>query len=40
MLDSMVRWHLRKTYFATWDQCSRRMAISMKILVIELKATG
>jgi hypothetical protein len=37
MLDSMVRWYLRKTPFATWDRCSRRMGISMKMLVIELK---
>jgi hypothetical protein len=37
MLDSMVRWYPRNTPFATWDRCSRRMGISMKILVIELK---
>jgi hypothetical protein len=40
MLDSMVKWYPRKTSFATWDRCSRRMEISMKILVIELKPTG
>jgi hypothetical protein len=27
----------RKTHFTTWDRCFRRMEISMKILVIELK---
>jgi hypothetical protein len=37
VLDSIVRWYLRKIYFGTWDRCSRRMEISMKILVIELK---
>jgi hypothetical protein len=37
MLDSIVRWYLRKTSFVTWDRCFRRMEISMKILVIELK---
>jgi hypothetical protein len=36
----MVRWYPRKTHFATWDRCSRRMGISMKILVIELKLAG
>jgi hypothetical protein len=25
MLNSMVRWYRRKTHFATWDRCSRRM---------------
>jgi hypothetical protein len=40
MLDSIVRWYPRKTHFATWDQCSRRMGISMKMLVIELKSIG
>jgi hypothetical protein len=40
MLDSMFRWYLRKTSFATWDRCSRRMGISMKMLVIELKQAG
>jgi hypothetical protein len=40
MLDSMVRWYQRKTHFATWDRCSRRMGILMKILVIELKLVG
>jgi hypothetical protein len=40
MLDSMVRWYPRKTPFATWDLFSRRMWISMKILVIELKPSG
>jgi hypothetical protein len=28
---------LRKTHFATWDRCFRRMGISIKMLVIELK---
>jgi hypothetical protein len=37
VLDSMVRWYPRKTHFTTWDRCSRRMGISMKMLVIELK---
>jgi hypothetical protein len=40
MLDSMVRWYLRKTPFAIWDRCSKRMGISMKMLVIELKPAG
>jgi hypothetical protein len=40
MLDSMVRWYQRKTSFATWDRCSKRMGISMKMLVIELKPAG
>jgi hypothetical protein len=40
MLDSMVRWYLRKIHFATWDRCFRRMRISIKILVIELKPAG
>jgi hypothetical protein len=40
MLDSMVRWYPRKTSFATWDHCSKRIGISMKILVIELKLAG
>jgi hypothetical protein len=40
MLDSMVRWYLRKTHFTTWDQCSKRIGISMKMLVIELKSGG
>jgi hypothetical protein len=30
MLDSMIRWYPRKTPFATWDRCYRRMGISMK----------
>jgi hypothetical protein len=30
----------RKTHFASWDRCSKRMGISMKMLVIELKSTG
>jgi hypothetical protein len=30
----------RKTPFTTWDQCSRTMGISMKMLVIELKPAG
>jgi hypothetical protein len=37
MLDSMVKWYPRKIPFGTCDQCSRRMGISMKMLVIELK---
>jgi hypothetical protein len=40
MLDLMIRRYLRKTHFTTWDQCSRRMEISMKMLVIELKPTA
>jgi hypothetical protein len=40
MLDSMVRWYLRKTHFASWDRCTRRMEISMKMLVIQLKLAG
>jgi hypothetical protein len=40
MLDSMIRWYLRKTHFTTLDQCSRRMQISMKMLVIKLKSDG
>jgi hypothetical protein len=36
----MVRWYPRKTTFATWDRCPKRMGISMKMLVIELKPTG
>jgi hypothetical protein len=40
MLDSMVRWYPRKISFATWDRCSKRMEISMKMLVIELKSDG
>jgi hypothetical protein len=40
MLDSMVRWYPRKTPFATWDRCSKRIRISMKMLVIELKPVG
>jgi hypothetical protein len=38
MLDSMVRWYPRKTPFATCDRCSKRMGISVKMLVIELKS--
>jgi hypothetical protein len=38
MLDSMVSWYPRKTHFVTWDRCSRRMRISMKMLVIKLKS--
>jgi hypothetical protein len=30
----------KKDIFATWDRCSKRMGISMKMLVIELKSTG
>jgi hypothetical protein len=40
MLDSMVRCYPRKTHFATWDRCSKRIGISMKMLVIELKLAG
>jgi hypothetical protein len=40
MLDSMGRWYPRKTPFATWDRCFKRMEISMKMLVIELKSAG
>jgi hypothetical protein len=40
MLDSMVRWYPRKTHFATLDQCSKRIGISMNMLVIELKLAG
>jgi hypothetical protein len=40
MLDSMARWYPRKTPFAIWDRCFRRMGISMKILVIKLKPAG
>jgi hypothetical protein len=31
---------LKKTPFTIWDRCSRRMGISMNILVIKLKPTG
>jgi hypothetical protein len=37
VLDSMVMWYLRKTHFATWDRCSKRIEISVKMLVVELK---
>jgi hypothetical protein len=40
MLDSMVMWYSRKTFFATWDRCSKMMEISMKMLVIKLKLAG
>jgi hypothetical protein len=40
VLDLMVMWYLIKTYFATWNRCSKRMEISMNMLVIELKLTG
>jgi hypothetical protein len=40
MLDSMVRWYPRKTPFVTWDRHFKRMGISMKMLVIELKLAG
>jgi hypothetical protein len=40
MLDSMVRWYSRKTPFASWNRCSRRMGILMKMLIIELKSAG
>jgi hypothetical protein len=36
----LVRWYSRKTLFATWDRYSRRMGISMKMLVIKLKPAG
>jgi hypothetical protein len=34
------QWYPTKTPFATWDRCSKRMRISMKMLVIELKPAG
>jgi hypothetical protein len=40
MLDSMIRWYTRKTHFATWERCSKRIGISIKMLVIELKSAG
>jgi hypothetical protein len=40
MLNSMVRWYPRKTHFTTCDRCSKRMGISMKMLVIKLKPAG
>jgi hypothetical protein len=40
MLDSMVRWYPRKTHFATSNRYSKRMGISMKMLVIELNLAG
>jgi hypothetical protein len=40
MLDSMIRWYTRKISFATWDRCSKRIEISMKMLIIELKLAG
>jgi hypothetical protein len=40
MLDLMVKWYPRKTRFTTWDRCFKRMEISMKMLVIELKPAG
>jgi hypothetical protein len=30
----------KKTSFATWDRCSKRMEISMKMLFIKLKSVG
>jgi hypothetical protein len=30
----------KKDTFVTWDRCSKRMGISMKMLVIELKPAG
>jgi hypothetical protein len=36
----MVNWYQRKTSFVAQDQCSRRMGISMKMLVIEVKMPG
>jgi hypothetical protein len=38
MRNSMVMRYPRKTTFAIWDRCFKRMGISMKILVIELKS--
>jgi hypothetical protein len=32
--------HMRALKPATWDRCSKRMEISMKMLVIELKPAG
>jgi hypothetical protein len=40
VLDSMVRWYPKKTPFTIWDRCSKRMGISIKMLVIELKPVG
>jgi hypothetical protein len=40
VLDSMVRWYPIKTHLTTCDRCSRRMEISMKMLVKELKLVG
>jgi hypothetical protein len=40
MLDSMVKLYLKKTSFTIWDRYSRRMGISMKMLVRELKSIG
>jgi hypothetical protein len=40
VLDSMVKWYPRKTHFVTWDRCSWRIGILMKMLVIELKPVG
>jgi hypothetical protein len=40
VLNLMVRWYPRKTTFTTWDQCSRRMGISMKMLVVKLNLAG
>jgi hypothetical protein len=37
MLDMMTRWYPKDTPFATCDRCSRKIVISMKMLVIELK---
>jgi hypothetical protein len=35
-----VRWYPRKSPFATWDRCFKRIEISMKMLAIELKPVG
>jgi hypothetical protein len=40
MLYSIVRRYPRNTPFVSWDRCSIRMGISMKMLVIELKSAG
>jgi hypothetical protein len=40
ILDLIVRWYPRNITFATWDRCSKRIRISMKMLVIELKSAG
>jgi hypothetical protein len=40
ILDSLVRWYTRNTSFTSWDRCSKRIGISIKMLVIELKPIG